>query len=72
MNIDQLIREMTLDEKVKLLCGKSSWYLNGVERLGVPEILVTDGPHGLRLSEGLDPTKTSPATTLPQPLRRLS
>ncbi len=65
MNIDQLMKDMTLEEKVKLLCGKSSWYLNGVERLGVPEILVTDGPHGLRLSEGLDPSKTSPATTLP-------
>ncbi len=50
---------------MKLLCGKSSWRLNGVERLGVPEILVTDGPHGLRLSEGLDPSKTKPATVLP-------
>lgn len=65
MNVENVLDQMTLEEKVKLLCGKSSWRLNGVERLGVPEILVTDGPHGLRLSEGLDPSKTKPATVLP-------
>lgn len=65
MNVEKILDQMTLEEKVKLLCGKSSWRLNGVERLGVPEILVTDGPHGLRLSEGLDPSKTKPATALP-------
>ncbi len=65
MNIDQILIDMTLEEKVKLLCGKDAWHINGVERLGVPEILITDGPHGLRLSEGLDHSKTVPATALP-------
>jgi beta-glucosidase len=43
-----LTAKMTLDEKVKLLTGKDFWRLNGVERLGLASIMVTDGPHGLR------------------------
>ena len=48
MKNSELIRKMTLEEKVSLCSGKDGWYLKGVERLGIPEIMVTDGPHGLR------------------------
>ncbi|CAN7357979.1 hypothetical protein LJR153_002132 [Paenibacillus sp. LjRoot153] len=39
---------MTLEEKAGLCSGLNFWQLNGVERLGIPSIMVTDGPHGLR------------------------
>lgn len=43
-----LLKKLTLDEKIQLLTGKNFWQLNGVERLGISEIMVADGPHGLR------------------------
>ncbi len=43
-----LVSEMTLAEKASLCSGKNFWYLKGIKRLGLPEIMVTDGPHGLR------------------------
>jgi len=43
-----LVTEMTLEEKASLCSGKNFWLLKGIDRLGVPEIMVTDGPHGLR------------------------
>ncbi len=52
MDIRKLISEMTLEEKTALLSGKDFWHLKGVERLGVEEIMVTDGPHGLRKQVG--------------------
>ena len=47
-NIQQLIAEMTLEEKASLCSGLNLWYTKPVERLGIPSIMVTDGPHGLR------------------------
>ena len=48
MKNSELISKMTLEEKVGICSGKDFWNLKGVERLGIPEIMVTDGPHGLR------------------------
>lgn len=42
------VSELTLEEKASLTSGASFWYTKPVERAGVPAIMVTDGPHGLR------------------------
>jgi len=47
-DIKQLIAEMTLEEKASLCTGLDTWHTQGIERLGIPSVMVTDGPHGLR------------------------
>ena len=50
--IEQLLEQMTLEEKVSMLAGADLWHTVPVERLGIPQIRVTDGPNGARGSEG--------------------
>lgn len=47
-DIKQMISQMTLDEKAGLCSGLDFWHTKGVERLGIPSVMMTDGPHGLR------------------------
>ncbi len=46
--INELIKKMTLEEKAALCTGASPWTTTPVERLGLPELTVSDGPHGVR------------------------
>lgn len=48
MDIKELISKMTLEEKAGLCSGLDFWHTKPVERLGVPSVMVSDGPHGLR------------------------
>lgn len=50
--IRELISQMTLEEKAGLGSGLDFWHTKGVERLGIPSVMVTDGPHGLRKQDG--------------------
>ena len=43
-----IVAQMTLKEKASFASGKSFWHLQACERLEVPSVMVTDGPHGLR------------------------
>ena len=52
INIKELINKMTLEEKAGLCSGRDFWNTKAVERLGIPSIMMTDGPHGLRKQEG--------------------
>jgi len=55
MNIKRIIEQMTLEEKASLCSGGDGWHTQAVERLGVPALRVSDGPHGLRKQmEGAD------------------
>ena len=69
MDIQKIISQMTLEEKTALLNGKDFWHLKGVERLGVPSVMVTDGPHGLRKQQAgadhLGLNASVPATAFP-------
>jgi beta-glucosidase len=43
-----LLAELTLEEKASLCLGSDFWHTAPVERLSIPAIMVSDGPHGLR------------------------
>ncbi len=64
-----LVAQMTLQEKASLCSGKNFWYLEGVERLNLPSVMVTDGPHGLRKqnrqADHVGLNKSVPATCFP-------
>jgi beta-glucosidase len=47
-NVDNLLSQMTLQEKVSMLAGTNMWYTVPVERLGIPTLKMTDGPNGAR------------------------
>lgn len=47
-NLKKLVSQITLEEKAGMCSGLDFWHLKGVERLGIPSVMVSDGPHGLR------------------------
>ena len=67
--ISELISQMTLDEKASLCSGETFWTTKEIERLGIPSIMMTDGPHGLRKQAGdadhLGLNDSVPATCFP-------
>lgn len=66
MENESILRRLTLHEKAELCTGKDVWHLNGAERLGIPSITLTDGPHGLSLKKSdSDVTKDVTATCFP-------
>ncbi len=50
--VDEVIKTLTLEEKASLLQGASFWYTQDIPEKGVPAIMMTDGPHGLRKQTG--------------------
>ena len=46
--IDQLVNELTLEEKIKMIHGAGLFRTGAVERLGIPPIVMSDGPTGVR------------------------
>ncbi|MBQ8503010.1 MAG: glycoside hydrolase family 3 C-terminal domain-containing protein [Clostridia bacterium] len=48
MKNQELLSKLTLEEKVAICSGKDYWHLKEIDKLGIPEIMITDGPHGLR------------------------
>ena len=50
-NIKDLLSKLTLEEKAGLCSGKDFWRTKAVERLGIPSVMVSDGPSGLRTQQ---------------------
>lgn len=69
MNYAELISQMTLEEKASLCSGGDFWHTKAIERLGIPAMMLTDGPHGLRKQLGKSDhaglNKSVPATCFP-------
>ncbi len=69
MDVKKLVGQMTLEEKCYLLSGRDFWQTRSVKRLGVPNITLSDGPHGIRKQEGasdqLGLNGSVPATCFP-------
>ncbi|MBY5991379.1 beta-glucosidase H [Ferrimonas balearica] len=47
-DVEALLAQMTLDEKIALTHANSKFTVAGIERLGIPEMWMSDGPHGVR------------------------
>ncbi len=69
MKYQDIISKLTLQEKINLCSGKDFWHMNGVSRLDIPSICLTDGPHGLRKkienSSGSSLNNSVPTTCFP-------
>ena len=46
--VEDALQRMTLREKIDIIHAQSKFSSPGVERLGIPELWCTDGPHGIR------------------------
>jgi beta-glucosidase len=63
--VEDLLGRLTLVEKVALLSGRDVWRTAAIERLGIPSLVMTDGPHGVRADRPLAERAVSPATSFP-------
>ncbi|CEP78340.1 glycoside hydrolase family 3 C-terminal domain-containing protein [Defluviitoga tunisiensis] len=63
-DIKSLIAQMTLEEKASLCSGLDNWHTKPIERLGIPSIKMSDGPHGLR-KEVPNQRNSVPSTCFP-------
>src|SRR5690242_14805671 len=46
--IEELLSQMTLEEKISMLAGTELWYSTAVARLRIPAFRMADGPNGIR------------------------
>ncbi len=61
MDTNEILKNMTLEEKASFVSGADFWHTKAVDRLGIEGIMMTDGPHGVRKIED-DPGSQDSAT----------
>lgn len=54
MDVENTVRQLTLEEKAAFCSGYYYWHTKGLERLGIPKVMMCDGPHGLRKQVGAE------------------
>lgn len=54
MKHPEIVGKMTLEQKAAFVSGYDYWHLEEAPELGLPKIMITDGPHGLRKQKGKD------------------
>lgn len=67
-DVQELLKELTLEEKASLCSGKDAWNTKSIKRFDIPSLLLSDGPHGLRKvlkTTNLLKTQTSLSTCFP-------
>ena len=68
MKIDEIIGQMTLEEKAAIVSGTDNMYTNPISRLGIDSVRMSDGPHGLRVTQSvgdIDVCNSEKATCFP-------
>ena len=69
MNIKEILNQMTTKDKISLCTGADFWHTKAMEQYGIPSIMVSDGPHGLRCQTGeadmIGINQSAPATCFP-------
>ena len=53
MDIEKILRQMTLEDKIALCSGENFWETKKYEKYGIPSLFMCDGPHGLRKQENV-------------------
>ena len=51
MDIEKILQQMTLEDKIALCSGENFWETKKYEKYGIPSLFMCDGPHGLRKQE---------------------
>src|ERR1700759_691728 len=64
MDLDDLLKQLTLEEKVSVLTGQDFWSLPAIERIGLRSLVMSDGPIGVR---GTGWAPDDPSIALPSP-----
>ena len=69
MDIEKILNQMTLEDKIALCSGENFWETKKYEKYGIPSLFMCDGPHGLRKQEDaadmLGVNASRPATCFP-------
>ncbi len=72
MKHPEIIKKLSLEQKAAFVSGYDYWHLNSAPEAGLPQIMITDGPHGLRkqnkdkkASDGIGLGNSVPATCFP-------